>query len=158
MESGFYKLMNDHKQQILSAWQQAAIRFDDDQSIVRKQQGRFSDPINYVITENTGEILEQLMKQDNGLELVKPLETIIKLKATQQCRPSEALEFVFVLKKIIREAMKEEGSYWEAELREMDQRIDEMGMLAFDIYSECRAKICELRVNEIIRMYGRDAG
>jgi transcriptional regulator with AAA-type ATPase domain len=37
---------------------------------------------------------------------------------------------------------------WQRELREMENRVDELCLLAFDVYVKCREKIWELKANE----------
>jgi hypothetical protein len=54
------------------------------------------------------------------------------------------------LKKAIREVLEsaiQEKPVLE-EWLEFQSRIDQLALLAFDIYMECREKICEIRVNE----------
>jgi len=162
MELSINEALNKKKQHILSKWQLAAFSTyaNHDLLMGKKQRSRFSDPIAFVIEESTKEIFEWLLKDGNQVDLFTPLEEICRLRAIQEIKPSEALHFIFDLKQIIREELTDENqtNYWAVELWDVDKRIDEIGWLAFDIYSDCRAKICELRINEIKRMVGRDAG
>lgn len=161
MELSIHESLNKKKQQILSKWQLAAFSYaDHDLLMGKKPRSRFSDPIAYVIEKSTRGIFEWLIKDGNQVDLFAPLEEICRLRAIQESKPSEVLHFIFELKQIIREELtdKNQTNYWAAALWDLDQRIDEIGLLAFDIYSDCRAKICELRINEIKRLYGRDAG
>jgi hypothetical protein len=41
------------------------------------------------------------------------------------------------------------------ELQAFENRIDDIALLAFDIYSQCRQKIYEIRVNEVKNQLGR---
>ncbi len=162
MELEIYKSLDENRQPILSKWQLAAMRSyaNHDGLIGQKQAGRFSNPIAFVIEKSTEEMLDWLIKVESNLDLFTPLQEICRLKAIQDFKPAEALTFIFALKEIIREQLEDENetTYWAVELLDVDKRIDEIGLLAFDIYSDCRAKIYELRMNEIKRMYGRDAG
>lgn len=160
MESAVYKALNERKPKILSKWQSAIFSSYGDEKIGQKQGSRFSNPMGYVIEKSTGEIMEWLLNPANNEDLIISLGDICRLKATQEFKPSEALSFIFALKQIIREELKDENgsNYWEIEIGYIDKKIDEIGLHAFDIYSECRAKIYEIRMDEIKRMYRRDAG
>jgi hypothetical protein len=160
MESDVYKLISEKKQPILKKWQSAALGSSVNMAMRRKLGSRFSDPTGYVIEQSTGEILEWLIRVENDVDLFAPLEQICKLKAIQDIRPAEALSFIFNLKQVIREEIADENDnfHWAVDMSEVERRIDEIGLLAFNIYSDCRAKIYELRMNEIIRMQGRGVG
>jgi hypothetical protein len=57
--------------------------------------------------------------------------------------------FVFLLKRAIGETLKNEickESVMEEWLK-FQSRIDDLALQAFDIYMDCREKICEIRVN-----------
>lgn len=145
------------KQQVLKKWQGTAF---SSQRITTggKPEGRFSDPVSYVVKANTEAMLEWLLEDQGDLRV--PLEEICRLKAVEETRPAEALGFIFALKQIISEELAgdHEIEIGAEELWKLDKRIDEMGLLAFDIYYDCRAKIYELRINEIKRLNGRGAG
>lgn len=160
MGSTVYEALNEKKEKILSQWQSVIFSSYANETIGQKPGSRFSNPIGYVIEKSSTEIMEWLLNVENHGELAAALEDICRLKAIQEFKPSEALSFIFALKQIIREELKDENgsNYWEIEIGYIDKKIDEVGLHAFDIYSECRAKIYEIRMDEIKRMYGRDAG
>ena len=153
--------LQEKKQQILSRWQSSAFSYQN-QDLLRgqKQDGRFSNPIAYVIDKNTREIYEWLIKDEKDMDLFTPLEEICRFRAVQDIKPAEALRFIYALKQIIRDELMDEiqNSDVKAQLWDVDQRIDEIGLLAFNIFSDYRARIYEIRIDEIKRMYGRDAG
>jgi len=149
--------LSKKKQQVLKKWQAAAF---SSQRITTggKPEGRFSDPVSYVVKANTEAMLEWLLEVQGDLRI--PLEEICRLKAVEETRPAEALGFIFALKQIIREELAgdQEIEIGAEELWKLDQRIDEMALLAFGIYCDCREKIYELKINEIKRLFRRDAG
>lgn len=162
MKSTIYTAVNQKKPQILSKWKSAALTSfaNHDGLKGRKPQGRFSDPIDYVVEKSTGDIFECLIKPENNVNLHDSLQEICRLIAIQENSPSEALNFIFELKQIIRDELQTEIDldHWAMEIWNLDKYIDQIGLLAFNIYSDCRAQIYELRIDEIKRMYGRDAG
>lgn len=159
MGAKIYKVIQDKQQSILSRWIPAALGNvnQNEQFKVHREQDRFSDPLGYAIASNTQAILQWLCSDDPDMNLSKPLEDICRIKAVQDSRPSESLRFIFNLKTVIRESLAEECdvSQYAEDLYRIDQRIDEMALLAFDLFSACRNQIYKLQAEEIKRMYGR---
>jgi hypothetical protein len=80
------------------------------------------------------------------------LEAIIRIRAVQDFTPSQAVAFVIQLKQIVREEL---GVGSSADLQGLEDRIDEVLLLAFDIYSKCRQKLNDIRVREVKNQVGR---
>ncbi len=158
MDPVLRKLMMDKKQPVLLRWQKAAMGFDMHKDVIKshKPGGRFSDPMTFLVEKSTEQLWDWLADAENT-DLYSALENLCRLKAVQDDSPKEALGFIFELKQIIRDELPE-GREYRPGILELDKRIDEIALLAFDIYSRCRAQIYELQINEIKRMYGRDAG
>ena len=76
---------------------------------------------------------------------------MVRVRAVQEFTPSEALAFLFELKSVIRGVVGEADgvALGQEELGEIDGRVDQLALLAMDIYIECRERIFEIRVNEI---------
>jgi len=70
------------------------------------------------------------------------------VRAVQGQRPSQALEFVFLLKRALR------GVLGEAYDAAFDERVDGLALVAFDAYVTCREEIHEIRVREARRRVG----
>jgi len=159
MESDIYKILKNKQQSILSRWVPAVLGHDNqNQQFTRtREKDRFSDPLGYEIAVGTEGILHWLLHNDPDMDVTKPLEAICRIKAVQDSRPSESLHFLFDLKTIIRECLKEERdiNQYTEEIWEIDRRIDEMALLAFDLFNACRHQIYRLQTEEIKRMYGR---
>ncbi len=68
----------------------------------------------------------------------------------QDFSPSQAVAFIFLLKRVIREELESEipENQLFDELMIIDSRIDDMALLGFDIYMGCREKIYEIRAKE----------
>lgn len=113
---------------------------------------QFTNPVAHIIGRATDALYSELLQGSMDSDKVcASLDNIIKIKAVQDLSPSQAVAFVFLLKKAITEELRSEiekrqllGQWLEFELR-----IDKLASLAFDIYMQCREKICQLRVNEI---------
>lgn len=85
------------------------------------------------------------------------LDEIVRVRAVQDFTPSQAISFVYLLKKAVRETLwsKVAENDLVVELLALESAIDVLALLAFDIYCQCREKIAELRVNQIKKQYDR---
>ncbi|CAA7600022.1 RsbT co-antagonist protein RsbRD, N-terminal domain [Acididesulfobacillus acetoxydans] len=124
--------------------------------VLQDEEGRFRNPAVHTIAHNAAEILTELLTGSNPNNFVKPLDGIIRLRAVQDLTPSNAVGFIFGLKEIIRSALPGDwtGESGQRELRELEDRIDALALLSFDIYESCRLQIFELRMNEMKRISG----
>jgi hypothetical protein len=84
------------------------------------------------------------------------LDEVIRVWAVQDFTPSQAMAFVFIWKKIIREELAQElkdPGLAEACL-ELESRIDGLALLGFDVYMKRREKLYEIRVDEVKKRIG----
>ena len=161
MELPIYEVLQENEQHILAQWQSNVFGQACRELLPgNTSRGQFTDPISYNIEKNTAAIFKWLIKAAADDDLAEALEEICRLKAIQEEKPSEALSFIFALKQIIYELLKDEKQIRQNkdELAKVNERIDKIALRAFDYYCACCAQIYELRVNEIKRMYGRVAG
>lgn len=95
--------------------------------------------------------------EDEGLVegLVEGLDAIVRIRALQDARPSEAVAFVLELRQVLRDELLESerssesfraGSRLSCRIQSM---IDQLLLLTIDILVERREQICQIRVNEI---------
>ena len=122
----------------------------DAQRFLRKQKDRFANPVGTTITKEIETLYDKLI---DGLEPNKVsalLDKIIRIRAVQDFPPSQALTFVFHLKRAIKEVLRNEilEDHLSEDLSVMESRIDDLALLAFDIYMNCREKLYEIKANE----------
>lgn len=142
--------------------------------LLKQEEDRFKNPVGYTIRNGIETIFEELTGEMNSNRLNAALENIIKIRAVQDFSPSEAVGFIFLLKKTVRktiwsgEQIAESGEYRVQgtegqssrgfkdnktaifeELFDIEQRIDRIALMAFDIYMECREKIHNIKIKEI---------
>ncbi|HWQ08511.1 MAG TPA: RsbRD N-terminal domain-containing protein, partial [Holophaga sp.] len=85
------------------------------------------------------------------------LDEIVRVRAVQDFTPSQAVSFIYLLKKAVRETLwpqvTEHGLF--VELLALESAIDVLALLSFDIYCQCREKLAELRIGQIKKQYDR---
>ena len=75
----------------------------------------------------------------------------MRIRAVQDVSASQALAFPFLLKRIIRAEFAADVRRYSGELEVLEARIDELALLAFDLFAKCREQLYELKFNEIKR-------
>jgi hypothetical protein len=145
------------KSAILKKWFDAVAETypDNTASFLKKQKAQFTNPVGYTLSEGLEGLFDALLKGMIPDTVKLFLDSIVRIRAIQDFTPSEAVSFVFLLKKIIRqelgnEVLQQPGM--NEELTALDSSIDDLALYSFDIYIKCREKIYELKANEARNM------
>ena len=118
---------------------------------IKSQKNQFSNPIGSTLIKGLEAVFQELLSGMNHSAISESLDPIIRIRAVQDFTPSKAAGFVFFLKQIIREILKNEidNQMFFKEIVVFEDRIDQIGFIAFDIYMKCREQIYEIRANEV---------
>ncbi len=148
------KLLAEKKSKIIKKWRNAVIKSypEDGQGFLKREKSQFANPVGLTISTEIETLYDEIISGDNMEKISSCLDSIIRIRAVQDFKPSQAVAFVLQLKQIIKEEL---GNDHSDEMRILDNRIDEVTLLAFDIYSACRQKISEIRVNEVKSQVGK---
>jgi hypothetical protein len=78
---------------------------------------------------------------------------IVRIRAVQQMSPSAAVGFVFRLKDAMRAELGDElrDGCFHDEMAELERGVDAAALAAFDVFTEQRERVSELRINELKR-------
>ena len=130
---------------ILESYPTDASRF------LKQEKDRFANPVGYTISREVEAIYNELLSGMNPDKLSACLDDIIRIRSVQNLTPSQAIAFTFLLKKAVREEVAGEITERQAfeELLRLESRIDNVVLLALDIYMKCREKVYQIRVNEV---------
>lgn len=147
------QLLLQKKKTILERWFHLITETYPSDSLGFLKQGndRFTNPVGYTISQATASIFDILLDNKNPDKLAEHLDNIIRMRAVQGFSPSQSVSFVFLLKKAIREEINKEvhrNQYFD-ELLKFESQIDEVSLLALEIFTRCREKLHEIRLNEI---------
>jgi hypothetical protein len=125
----------------------------DTQRFLKHQKDQFLNPVGSTISKEIDTLFLDLIKGISLERTCASLEGIIRIRAIQDFSPSKAISFIYLLKKIIREEILQEHPEQQMsdQLLAFESRLDEMALLAFDIYTKCREKMYEIRANEAKR-------
>jgi hypothetical protein len=142
----------EKKKTIVQQWTELVLDSYGSPEFFKKQKNQFANPIGSTISTGLQEIYAVLADgQELGL-VCKPLEDIVKIRAVQDFTPSQSISFVYLLKTIVRQelARDKKSSVGQESLAELDNRIDQVALMAFDFYMDCRERLHQIRVNEVL--------
>ncbi|MEW6076246.1 MAG: RsbRD N-terminal domain-containing protein [Thermodesulfobacteriota bacterium] len=144
-------LIAGHKESITRQWIEVALKTypAETASFFLREKDRFANPVAGSLSESLTKVIDGLASQASQNELSECLDAAIRVRAVQSFAPSEAVSFIFSLKQIIRDVTGGQGDNDNSgPYRQLDKKIDELVLLGFDKYMECREKIFELRAYE----------
>ena len=123
----------------------------DSSGFFKKEKDRFINPVGYNISRGIGMMFDELLHGMKTEEIASSLEDILKILSIQNFSPSQAVGFIFYLKRVVREQASsdtQEERFFK-ELSELESRIDKLILDAFDVYMKCREKVYEVRMSEV---------
>jgi len=146
-------LLAQRKTAIIKKWFALAIETypSDTAKFLKRQKDPFANPVGRTIYKGLEALFDQLLQGINHEALASCLDPIIKIRAIQNFSPSQAVGFIFFLKNVIRKTLHKEITKEQIadELLLLESRIDELVLIAFNLYTQCREKIYELKANEM---------
>lgn len=138
-------IIEDWAAQTFNTYEPEMVRF------LHKEKNQFANPVRNTILTSTEKIYDAILNDVEFNTNYPGLEDIIKLRTVQDFSPSEALSFLFILRNIIRMKLQQSEQVSDSvkEINEFEGKMDKLTALAFDIYTNCRNKIYEIRLKEI---------
>jgi hypothetical protein len=145
-------ILSQNQKSILKKWFDLVLDTypADTAALMRKDKNQFTNPVGFTISREIESLFKGLAQGANPEGFSDSLNSIIKVRSVQDFPPSEAVGFIFLLKKAIEETARGEirNEAVQDEWLKLQSRIDDLALQAFDIYMDCREKVCEIRVNQ----------
>jgi RsbT co-antagonist protein rsbRD N-terminal domain len=110
----------------------------------------FRNPVGAALTEGLPALLEELFGEMDPHRISQSLEGIVRIRAVQNFSPRSAVSFVLALKTILRKELAPDLDM----SRELDDRVDELALVAFDLFVRCREQVYDVRLGERSRARG----
>jgi hypothetical protein len=151
----FGDLLEERRDAIEERWVDAVLSAypSDAAALFRAQQDPFANPLGHGVREGIRGIFRTILSGMDPEELRSHLDQIIRIRAVQELTPGEALSFIFTLRSIVREVIPEaeENGRWKRGLTELDGKVDQVALAAFELYAAMREELAQLRVKEVKR-------
>jgi len=152
MAKNLVKIIERKKAAIEKKWFEltAQTYAPDTAEFLKSKTDPFANPVGGSILSSLNVLLDQLIHDMDPQIINSYLDPIIRIRAVQNFTPSQATAFILSLKKALRENLtKELRDIRNAEeLFELESKIDQLCLMAFDIYMRCREKIYQISANE----------
>jgi len=146
-------LLSKKKKSILKRWFDLILEtYPPETSLFLKgQKDRFTNPVGATIYQGIEDIFDELLQEMDSEKISAFLDNIIRIRAVQDFTASQAVVFIFQLKKVIRDELKNEITEKgiSEELLQFESGIDDLALLSFDIFMKCREQIYDLKANEV---------
>jgi len=148
----FEHIVKSKKDAILKKW------FDivagtypiDTSGFIKSQKDRFANPAGGAFTDGLDAMFDDLLNGMDRERLIPNIEPMIKIRAVQDFSPSQAVSFIFSLKTLVREVLNKKLD--DRRMREAlflyESRVDQLVMLAFDIFMGCKERLYDIKANE----------
>jgi len=147
------ELLEQKKKVIVDKWFDIVVDTypTDTSRFLKSQKNPFSNPVGNTTQKSLAVLMDELLGKMDTDTINSFLDPIIRIRAIQDFTPSRAVSFLFSLKEIIRDQLKDkdfDNNELLIELIQFDRKIDLIAMAGFDIYMKCREKIYDIKANE----------
>ena len=141
----------EHQDEILKRWIDSVVDGypEETAKFLRSKTDPFANPVGAGLREGLAELLDGIIHGVEPEELSSALDRVIRVRAVQEFAPSAAINFVFELKGLLREVVGDKNAETNGTPDPIDQRIERLGMSAFDVYMRCREQMWAIRAQEI---------
>jgi hypothetical protein len=152
MSKGLENLIFKYKSAIVSQWFEAVVQSypADTAEFLQGQTDAFANPVGSITRENLQGLVEHLSETPDVTAAGRHLDPILRVRAVQNFTPSQATAFVFELKPVLRRILKKDldKPRLAEDLARLEDGIDRLGLMAFDIYVACKEQVYRLKANE----------
>lgn len=122
----------------LSAYPEQTSRF------LFQHRDPFRNPVGHHYSHGFAVLIDELLGEMDAARLTHAIDAVVRIRAVQDFSASEAVSFVFILKDVFRDELKEDPGA----LADLDGRIDKLALVAFDCFMKCREKLYEIKAGE----------
>jgi hypothetical protein len=154
-ETALRDALGPHRSGILDRWR--GLIFDsypeEAARFFRREKDRFKNPVGQSIQQATETLLDGVLLGEDRAGVPEALEGLVRVRAVQDFSPSEAVAFVFLLKRAVRETLAEagDGAAPSEVLSGLEARVDALALSAFETYTRCREELFEIRLRSTQR-------
>ncbi len=112
---------------------------------IKNQSDFFNNPVGRTIFSSLSTLLNGIIYKGK-ISLLRPtIDSIVRIRAVQGFKGSDAIGFFFSLKKIFRKYLSNKNNSW---IIECEIFIDKLAISAFDVFMICKEQLYRLKANE----------
>ena len=151
-------LLTQERSNLLKRWRDAILETypAGSRQFLRKEKDTFANPVGTILGQELDALFDAFTALSDDGKIKSCLENILRIRAVQDFSPSGAVAFILDLKKIVSGMVKAKGlgNGITLEVAAFNRKVDDLLLLAFDVYSGFRLKLYELRVHEVQNQVG----
>ncbi len=149
LQDGLY----GRKKKIVATWLDAFLESYKSQGakFFKETGNEFANPVGTTFRSCLDGLLDYLLQDGHEEGLEQLIDGVVRIRAVQGFKPSAAVDFVFSIKKILKDEIRADLATPEGirEWETIEARIDTMTRVAFDLYMACREKIWKHKANHL---------
>jgi hypothetical protein len=145
--------LQQHRSSLIKKWFNCVVETyaPETARLLQKESSQFANPVGHTILHGIEAVYDEFLRSADHEKLAPHLDRIIRIRAVQDFSPAQAISFVFFFKKIVRDELHKhlhEHRIPESEISAFESRVDDLALLAFNIYMQCRERLYEVRLTE----------
>ncbi len=146
-------VLQEKKPAIVKKWFEAVLEtyHENARGPLGKREAQFTNPVGYNLAHGIEGLFDAIREGLIPDDVSRFLDDMIRIRAVQDFTPSQAVGFIFEVKRVVRKELESEilnDPHIREELAVWDSAVDDLVLFAFDIYMKCREKIYDLKANE----------
>jgi hypothetical protein len=152
------RLLKERKAALVKRWLEVTLESYPPETarFFNSQRDQFANPVGHTLSQGLETIVDGLLNDKDVHAIISSLDTLVKVRAVQDQKPSQSLAFVLDLKGVVRNELGPGmAARFADELSELETAIDALALFLFDAYMKCRESIYDLKVKEFKRMTNR---
>ncbi len=101
----FEFMLTERKSELSEKWADLILQTypKETQKVWGQQKDRFQNPVGASIIEATRDLIDLVLDWQDADKIAAALDTLIRIRSVQDFSPSQAISFVFLLKKLLRD-------------------------------------------------------
>lgn len=147
---GLNEALAARREKVLDRWFEAVLATypSDTARFLASGADPFANPVGQTVRVGLGRLYDRFATDVPDSELASAIDGIVRIRAVQEFTPSAAVGFVYTLRRILREELADAALDPSGQAA-LENGVDRLALVAFDVYMQCREKIFEIRVREI---------
>ncbi len=147
------KIILRQKQSIITQWRQSIIGSypAESGSYLLENKNKFANPIGFTLANSLPVIVDAVIDGCLSADAKKSLDDIIKIRAVQEFKPSEAIGFVASLRAIVLSEISDEANL--SDFLHTEKIFNEINDYTINTYVCFKEKIYDIKANEQLRTF-----
>lgn len=142
------RILREKEDLIAGSWADMVISTypEETAGFLNREKDPFANPMGQLIREAAPVLVRALDSGKPDREAVEVLDRLMRLRSVQDWSAGQAVGIVHLLRRAV---LKEAGGSLDRELLlELVERVEQLSLRAFDIFTACREQLYEVRLHE----------